>query len=134
MALGQAAGTAAHLAIESGTSVRALEVEMLQRRLVKDGQVLTFFRDIDPKDPSHQAMQYWGTKGLFTSYTADSRGPLEKERAHEWAHLAGLKPPDGWKGDQPLTWAEVNDWLGKRSERTGVMSRGEFCRVLFESH
>jgi len=134
MTLGQAAGTAAHLSIEGGVSPRALNVETLQRRLLKDGQVLTFFRDIDPKDPSHAAVQYFGTKSFFQSYVANSNGALEKRTAREWARLAGRSPPTGWTGDQPLTWKEVNAWLGVHSERGGsaVVSRGEFCRTLFE--
>ena len=47
MALGQAAGTAAHLAIASGREVRAVDVGAVQRELLKQGQVITFFRDID---------------------------------------------------------------------------------------
>jgi hypothetical protein len=134
MALGQAAGTAAHLAIEAGSTPRAVNVEALQRRLLREGQVLTFFRDIDPKDPAHAAMQYFGTKGFFTSYVADSKRPLEKQTAREWARLAGRSAPATWKGDQALSWAELADWLGANREREGtaLVSRGEFCRMLFE--
>jgi hypothetical protein len=65
MALGQAAGTAASLAIETGYPLRAMNVDSLQRQLLKDGQVLTFFRDIDPKDPAHTAIQYFWDEGLL---------------------------------------------------------------------
>jgi hypothetical protein len=132
MALGQAAGTAAHLAIESGSSPRSVNIGVLQRRLLRDGQVLTFFRDIDPTDPAHAAIQYFGTKGFFTSYVADSKRPLAQRTAGEWARLAGRTAPAGWTGAQPLTWAELAAWLGARPEREGTVSRGEFCRVLFE--
>ena len=135
MALGQAAGTAAHLAIESGTPPRTVNVEALQRRLLRDGQVLTFFRDIDPADPAHAAIQYFGSKGFFNSYVAESRRPLEKRTAHEWAQLAGMQAPGDWKRDEhPLKWAELTGWLGspRIGDETAVVSRGDFCRMLFE--
>jgi hypothetical protein len=134
MALGQAAGTAANLAVETGTSPRALNVETLQKRLIQDGQVITFFRDIDPGDPAHQAIQYFGTKGLFHSYVANSRGSLDRKTAREWARLAGRSAPEAWNGDQSLTWADVGAWLNRPPVQSGsqALTRGDFCRILFE--
>jgi len=134
MALGQAAGIAAHLAIESGREPRAVKIDILQRRLVKDGQILTFFRDIDPDDPAHAAIQYFGTRGFFENYTANSSASLSKEQARVWAGLAGRKPPT-WEGSGPLTHGELAQWLGNPLPTHGGVhvTRGRFCRALFES-
>ena len=84
MAIGQAAGIAAHLAIAAGAPVSKVDVARLQRMLLEQGQVLTYFKDIDPADPSFQAMQFLGTKGLFRDYNARSGEPLEYSQAVEW--------------------------------------------------
>jgi hypothetical protein len=39
-AMGQAAGTAAHLALKEGVSVRSLEIELLKKTLESDGAYL----------------------------------------------------------------------------------------------
>jgi hypothetical protein len=111
MALGQAAGTAAHLAIASGRQPRALEVEKLQRLLLRQGQVLTYYKDMDRNDPAHAALQYFGTKGFFADYQARSREPLDAATAAEWSRLAGRLG------------------ISKAPPVTG--SRGEFCRLLY---
>ena len=66
--LGQAAGTAAHLALKEGVEPRHVNVETLQRKLLRQGQVLTYFKDIDRADPAYAALQYFGTKGFFKDY------------------------------------------------------------------
>ncbi len=85
MALGQAAGAAAHLAITEGSPLRAIPIERLQRQLLQYGQVLTYFRDIDHRDPAYAAMQFLGTKGFFPDYLAQSKDPVTKDVAAEWA-------------------------------------------------
>jgi len=66
MALGQAAGASAHLAIRNGIQPRKVDVGQLQRLLLKQDQIITYFNDIDRNDPAHQALQYLGTKGFST--------------------------------------------------------------------
>jgi hypothetical protein len=110
MALGQAAGAAAHLAIGSRKQPRAIDVGQLQRLLLGQGQVLTYFKDIDRDDPAYAALQYFGTKGFFRDWHARSKEPVDRATAVEWARLAGFP------GTEP---------------RAG-MTRGEFCRLLFD--
>ena len=107
MALGQAAGVAAHLSIANNTAPRKIDVDRLQRILVGQGQVITYFRDIDRKDPAYAALQYFGAKGLFTDYYARSRGALEPAVAGEWSKKL------------------------KRPAPPGSMTRGEFCRLAY---
>jgi hypothetical protein len=113
MAMGQAAGTAAHLAISDKKELRDISVETLQRLLLKQGQVLTYFRDIDRSDPAYEAIQYFGTKGFFKNYYSRSREPLDSKTSEEWVAIAkGLG-------------------LGDVSPPTGDVRRGDFCRSLY---
>ena len=63
--LGQAAGHAAHLALQSGASgdVRRVSVAALQRRLHADGSATIYVADVGPSDPDFEAVQWWGSLG-----------------------------------------------------------------------
>jgi hypothetical protein len=52
MALGEAAGTAATLAIALGLPARSVPIDRLQRDLVSAGAMLVYFRDVTPADPN----------------------------------------------------------------------------------
>ena len=95
MAIGQAAGIAAHLAIAADVPVSKVDVAKMQRLLLQQGQVLTYFKDLEPADPSFQAMKFLGTKGFFQDYTARSNDPLEYSQAVDWLKvvLPQLKLP-----------------------------------------
>lgn len=70
MALGQAAGAAAALAIELGTTVQALPVELLQERLLDEKATLIYFEDATPDDADWKEIQRRGLKGDITSWKA----------------------------------------------------------------
>jgi hypothetical protein len=111
MALGQAAGVAAHLAIDAGVQPRAVNIDRLQRELVKRGQVITYFKDIDQKHPAFAAMQYFGTKEFFPDYNSRPDAPADPETEKRWWRIAtGNDPPAG----QP-----------------SAQTRGELCRLLY---
>ncbi len=113
MAIGQAAGVASHLAITAGLQPRQVDTEKLQRILVAQGQVLTYFKDIDRRDPAYAALQYFGTKGFFPDYYARSRDSIDPKTAAGWWKLAqGL----GLRGEMPRE----------------TTTRGEFCRSLYD--
>ncbi|MBL8177543.1 MAG: FAD-dependent oxidoreductase [Bryobacterales bacterium] len=119
MALGQAAGVAAHLAIAADTQPRSVDVDQLQRTILDRNQVITFFRDIDSKDPHHASLQYFGTKGFFLDYYAKSKDPIDIETAKRWWRIARkseppTKPIEHWFPTQPRT-------------------RGEFCTALYRT-
>jgi len=119
MALGQAAGVAAHVAIAANTQPRAIDIPQLQRTILDRNQVITFFRDIDSKDPHYAALQYFGTKGFFPDYYARSKDPIDPETARRWWRIARKseppsKPIEHWFPTQPRT-------------------RGEFCTALYRA-
>ncbi|MBI2435282.1 MAG: FAD-dependent oxidoreductase [Candidatus Hydrogenedentes bacterium] len=133
MTLGQAAGTAAHLALRDNAEVREVNV-----------------------DAAYVAMQYYGTKGFFADYAARPRDVLARGQAAQWLLLAlraagrsvsaeGIYP-GGWKDlpsgsphfaaaaalaaagivpppqshaefrpNEPLIGEELRDWLAKTS-------------------
>ncbi len=126
MALGQAAGVAAHLAIRDRKRVRDLRPEPIQRLLLRQGQVLTYFRDIDPKDPSHDAIQFLGTRGFFTSYQAGSGQAVTRGLGARWLALvlatAGI-PLDARRTAARL-WRDVEPGAPFDSETRSLVTAG----------
>jgi len=145
MALGQAAGTAAHLAIAGNQRLRAIDVKALQRLLLDQGQVLTYFKDIDRADPAYRALQYFGTQGFFRDYFARSREPLDRAQAGEWlavtepekSRLARIGTAPGIVTKSEA--AEIYRAMGiERRQASGgrpdePVTRGEFCTAIYES-
>ena len=71
MALGQAAGTAASLAIDSRRSVQNIDIQDLQTRLIAQKATLVYFRDITPDDPCFPEAQRMALSGEKTGWNAD---------------------------------------------------------------
>ncbi|MBM3727352.1 MAG: FAD-dependent oxidoreductase [Acidobacteria bacterium] len=132
MALGQAAGVAAHLALAGGVEPRAVDPSKLQRELLERDQVITYFRDIDRADPAFRALQYFGAKGFFTGYLARSRDPLDQPTAERWWRLAmNAEPPSK---PAAFTRETLRSWLPKAAlTGDGAVTRGEFCAALYEA-
>jgi hypothetical protein len=100
MALGQAAGTAAHLAREKGVTPRKVPIPALQRRLLRDGAVLAYFRDLPATHPASHAVQYWAARGFFATYDARPDGALTRGQAAVWlARALGLMEGKAHRGD-----------------------------------
>lgn len=140
MAMGQAAGTAADIALHDGASLRAVPIDRVQSALLRQGQVLTYFKDIDRSDPAYEGLQYFGTKGLFRDYLARSKDVLDRATARRWLGLILGKPVGSW--DLPETGAftgadlkrvlsPFRDYRSDPDLTDGPLSRGEFCRILY---
>ena len=142
MALGQAAGTAAHLAIEGQKQPREIDVDKLQQLLIEKGQILTYFKDIDLSDPAHRAGQYFGTKGFFKDYFFRSKETLDRALADEWIEKILPRRKLPLSTVRTVSQAEVEsllpglraDWRGLRTTMGAAapVLRGEFCRALYE--
>lgn len=77
MALGQAAGTAAGMAIVHG-STRKVPIDKLQRSLLEQGQVIAFFFDLPPKwGIEFAAAQFFAARGFFDTYEARLKDALD---------------------------------------------------------
>lgn len=130
MALGQAAGTAAHLAITANQELRRLDTNRLQRLLLNQGAVLTFFKDIDRSHSAYAALQYFGAKGFFPDYWARADEPLRRDTAARWLNMR-------IEGDGELTRSEAAELLKKDgiiapwTPSVQPVLRGEFCAALY---
>jgi hypothetical protein len=90
MALGEAAGVAAHLAIAENTTPRQIKVERLQRELVQHGAVLVYFSDVTPEHPAYPAVQYLALRGLLPGWTARLDEPMDATTLSDWRMALGL--------------------------------------------
>jgi len=121
MSLGQAAGHAAVLALETDATLPDLELARLHDRLHADGAATIYVSDVLPDNQDFAAVQWWGTAGglhglepmperpgqrgerIFGQYFEANPGheakldaPLDPETRTRWEALAstlGLVPP-----------------------------------------
>jgi len=70
MATGQAAGVAASMAIRRNVRVADVPVSALQERLVDQGQVITYFSDLEPENPHFRTVQLRGAAEEWDTYLA----------------------------------------------------------------
>jgi hypothetical protein len=121
-------------------------VSKVQRLLLQQKQVLTYFKDLDPSDNAFEAVQYFGTKGFFPDYVSGARKPLERRDAAIWCRLfesdlPGLKQIK-WTELGPLTRTELALLVGedcvhwsyphnRALEGHAPVLRGEMCRALY---
>ena len=105
MAMGQAAGTAAHLARRLRCEPRDVPTSRLQAWLLSNDQIITAFTDAQgPSDSlskdAWQAMQFWGTRGLFDSYNARPAEPITRGVAAQWL-MEAFRQGDFMTSDGP---------------------------------
>ncbi len=152
MGMGHAAGALARLAVEGQWNTDAVPVHILQKVLLEEGQVLTFFDGLDTGDKAFQAAQFWGTRGFFTTYRAELRKPLSKEELGRWVEIfsgeTGLNQLN--TGEETLAHAgfdrliralekeaglanmDTLDWKYGPGNPDSPVLRGEACMAFFE--
>lgn len=89
MALGEAAGTAAALAIDAPTDVRGIAADSLQGRLLRHGATLVYLRDMKPGDPDYAQVQRLALRGFFPEWEAGLDRVTDESTARLWSSLAG---------------------------------------------
>ncbi|MCH5373401.1 MAG: FAD-dependent oxidoreductase, partial [Planctomycetes bacterium] len=116
MALGEASGIAAHMAIRDNVAVRRVSIARLQRLLVEGGATITFYSDLPFDSPHFAAFQWLGARGLNPGYQATP--DLKLTRRHGWVKLGRILEAEGrpWKApqdapDAPLSRRDVCRWL-----------------------
>jgi len=134
MALGQAAGVAAGLALTHG-STRSVPIEKLQKTLLEQGQVIAFFFDMPQKlsgkryeDARAQALefeaaQFFAVRGFFDTYEARLKETLDSITVANMLHsFSRLLPRPYHEPFMPAninpTEGEVISWLSKYLNRT----------------
>lgn len=116
MALGEACGIAAHVAIARGVPVRKAPVEEIQTLLVERRGVITFDEEQPFSDRSFAAFQVLGARGLEKGYRVDRRAPVTRaggaERLGRILGFAGRRFAfPGGDGAAPLSGRELAEWL-----------------------
>ncbi len=139
MALGEAAGTAAHLAIRDDCPVRSVDIRALQAELLRGGQVITYLSDMDRTRDDWAALQICGTLGFFNGYEARPDEPVDVTTGRRWLALAfgreGEEQGRRLESD-PVDRDELRAALdavrpGFNFEAsTAAVTRGELCRLI----
>ncbi|MGQ9461673.1 MAG: FAD-dependent oxidoreductase [Candidatus Fervidibacter sp.] len=153
MALGQAAGTAAHLALRHKVPFHLVPVDELQRQLLNQGQVIAFFNDLPPVgSEGFAAVQFFAVRGFFDTYEVRSNETVDEGAArkmlHRFAELTRRQIPFafGTANDRPRG-REIVKWLSEllnlseanverycqvtKSQLDEQVSRGKLCVWLY---
>jgi hypothetical protein len=148
MALGQAAGAAAYVALARRVDLADVPIEDLQISLVEQRAVITYYDDLPPEHPAFAAMQFLGARLLNPDYQASPElkltGQTGAERLQRIAALMGLHwtPPSAGL-DQPLRIAELSGWLRplgwnvseKTSAKYGAreLTLADFAQIVYQA-
>ena len=94
MHLAESAAWAVILSVELGVPPSAVPVDRLQRVLVAQGVMISFFNDFDMgvRQDWVPAVQYFGARGFFDAYDAKPHDLLDAATAKRWAKIAGVQP------------------------------------------
>ena len=148
MALGEASGIAAHLAIHGNVAVRSVPTGELQRLLVEHRGVVTFYSDLPFDDPRFAAFQWLGARGLNPGYKATP--DLKLTRRHGWEKLGRILHAEGksWQEPQndpetPLRATDLAAWLrqagyepnnaGSEPTSKQPLALAEFATVVYRA-
>ena len=91
MALGQAAGVAASVAIDDQSKVRHVNEQKIQRVLLDQKATLIYYRDVKYSDPDFIFVQRMGMLGYLPEWEARLSAPVDKATLTSWSKLSGLK-------------------------------------------
>jgi hypothetical protein len=135
MSLGQAAGHAAALALETGAAVQEVEVAEIQERLWQDRSATVYVSDVTDGDADFVAVQWWGTQGGLHGLA-----PMPERPGQRGANLHGqyFEANPGHEAGLELEltpelrerWLILASRIGiDPSDMDGVVTRGEFIRA-----
>lgn len=145
IALGEACGIAAHLAIRHKVTVRKVPTAELQALLVERKGVITFYDDLPFADEAHAAMQYLGARGLNGGYRAgkidgltETAGAEKLSRIVRYDSGREWTPRGGSARDQPLTGKVLTEWLKEAGYKPGggnegALNVGRFAAIVYRA-
>lgn len=130
MPVGEAAGWAAALAKNAGSSLALIPIERLQRRLVENRFMIGFLADLDAASNESwaPAMFYLSSKGLITSYHARGSETLISAVGRVWVRAAVEMLADA---SDPSGVARAVARAEREADGTG-MAAGEFVAAIRE--
>jgi hypothetical protein len=88
MALGQAAGIAAAIAINEQTEVQNVSLHKVQDELLRQKATLMYFKDVEYTHPHFPLVQYMGLRGYLPGWDARLQEPADAETLAQWQALA----------------------------------------------
>lgn len=91
MALGQAAGIAASLAIDHETKIKDIDITIMQDKLIAGKSTLIYFKDIPHTHPDFDMIQYMGIRGYFSDWEAKLDDSLTESIRKKWETISGMK-------------------------------------------
>ncbi|MBA4056146.1 MAG: hypothetical protein C0490_15635, partial [Marivirga sp.] len=91
MALGQAAGVAAALAIDNQVKVSNIDITRLQSALLDQKATLIYYRDVKPGDKDHALIQKMGLLGYLPGWEARLDERVDDATGKAWQKLSGKK-------------------------------------------
>ncbi len=91
MALGQAAGVAASLAIDKQTKVRSISTTDLQKELLDQNTTLIYYRDVTTADADFKMIQRMGLRGYLPGWEAELDQPIDQKTIAAWQKRSGVK-------------------------------------------
>ena len=90
MALGQAAGIAASLAIDEKLKVQNVPQDKMQDFLVQQKATLMYYKDVLYTDLNFTMVQYLGLRGYLPEWIARLNDPVDQETLTQWRQLSRL--------------------------------------------
>lgn len=90
MALGQAAGIAAHLSRVRRVRVSNVDISELQDKLLENSATLIYFSDLRPSDADFGLVQKLGLKGYLPDWEAHLDSLVTSEDISLWQELSGM--------------------------------------------
>ena len=91
MALGQAAGVAASIAIDRSSKVKNVNIEQLQDVLLDQKATLIYYKDVNTDNQDYKMVEYMGLRGYLPNWTADLNSPINEATLTSWKKLSGLR-------------------------------------------
>ncbi|WP_044265943.1 FAD-dependent oxidoreductase [Bacteroides timonensis] len=91
MALGQAAGVASSIAIESNCKMKNISIELLQDILLDNNATLIYFDDLTPQNPHFQMVQYLGIRGYLPEWSACLNEKISQQTLEFWTRKSGIQ-------------------------------------------
>lgn len=91
MALGQAAGVAAALAIDDQVKVQRVDISRMQSALINQKSTLIYFKDVPYTDPAFPVVQFMGLKGYLPEWNARLHDAVDDETLKQWSTLSGYR-------------------------------------------
>ncbi|HYG74267.1 MAG TPA: FAD-dependent oxidoreductase [Planctomycetota bacterium] len=90
MALGHAAGIAAAESIRTGLPPRKVNVDAIQRELVKQKAILIYYKDVPSTHPRHAVVQFFGLRGFLPDWEAKLDQPVSETDMKNWLAWSGV--------------------------------------------